>query len=148
MFAPVVPAINDHELERVVEASAKGRGATTAGYVLLRLPGEVKDLFYEWLEMHYPDRAQKVRNRIHELRGGRDNDSRFGHRMRGQGTWAALLKSRFEASAVSMTSGAAARRRSPRRFFARQIALPARWNCGNRGVYSIEAGNADGGSVA
>ncbi len=97
MFAPVVPAINDHELEAVLDASAAA-GATTAGYVLLRLPGEVKDLFYEWLDTHYPDRAQKVRNRIRELRGGRDNDSRFGHRMRGQGPWAELLKRRFEAS--------------------------------------------------
>jgi DNA repair photolyase len=97
MYAPVVPAINDHELEAILEAGA-AQGATTAGYVLLRLPGEVRELFYEWLELHYPDRAQKVRNRIRELRGGRDNDSRFGHRMRGQGTWAALLKSRFEAS--------------------------------------------------
>ena len=97
MYAPVVPAINDHELEAILEAGA-AQGATTAGYVLLRLPGEVRDLFYEWLDLHYPDRAQKVRNRIRELRGGRDNDSRFGHRMRGQGTWAALLKSRFEAS--------------------------------------------------
>ncbi len=97
MYAPVVPAINDHELEAVLEASA-AQGAATAGYVVLRLPGEVKDLFYEWLELHYPERAQKVRNRIRELRGGRDNDARFGHRMRGQGTWAALLRSRFEAS--------------------------------------------------
>jgi DNA repair photolyase len=97
MYAPVVPAINDHELEAILEAGA-AQGAATAGYVLLRLPGEVKELFYEWLELHYPDRAQKVRNRIRELRGGRDNDSRFGHRMRGQGNWAALLKSRFEAS--------------------------------------------------
>ena len=97
MYAPVVPAINDHELEAVLEAAA-GQGAATAGYVLLRLPGEVKDLFYEWLALHYPDRVGKVRNRIRDLRGGRDNDSRFGHRMRGQGNWASLLKSRFEAS--------------------------------------------------
>ncbi len=97
MFAPVVPAINDHELEAVLDASAAA-GATTAGYVLLRLPGEVKDIFYEWLETHYPDRAQRVRNRIRELRGGRDNDSRFGHRMRGQGPWAELLKRRFHAA--------------------------------------------------
>lgn len=97
MYAPVVPAINDHELEAVLDASAAA-GATTAGYVLLRLPGEVKDLFFEWLELHFPDRAQKVRNRIRELRGGRDNDSRFGHRMRGQGPWAELLRRRFEAA--------------------------------------------------
>jgi DNA repair photolyase len=96
MYAPVVPAINDHELEAVLDASAAA-GATTAGYVLLRLPGEVKDLFFEWLELHFPDRAQKVRNRIRELRGGRDNDPRFGHRMRGQGPWAELLRRRFEA---------------------------------------------------
>jgi DNA repair photolyase len=96
MYAPVVPAINDHELEAVLDASAAA-GATTAGYVLLRLPGEVKDLFFEWLELHFPDRAQKVQNRIHELRGGRDNDPRFGHRMRGQGPWADLLRRRFEA---------------------------------------------------
>ena len=109
MFAPVVPAINDHELEAVLEASAAA-GATTAGYVLLRLPGEVKDLFYEWLELHYPDRAQKVRSRIQALRGGRDNDARFGHRMRGQGPWAELLRRRFEASCRrnGLTSGRAA----------------------------------------
>lgn len=97
MFAPVVPAINDHELESVLDASAAA-GAKTAGYVLLRLPGEVRDLFFEWLDLHFPDRAQRVRNRIRELRGGRDNDSRFGHRMRGQGPWAELLRRRFDAS--------------------------------------------------
>jgi DNA repair photolyase len=97
MYAPVVPAINDHELEAVLDAAAAA-GATTAGYVLLRLPGEVRDLFFEWLDLHFPDRAQKVRNRIRELRGGRDNDPRFGHRMRGQGPWAELLRRRFEAS--------------------------------------------------
>ncbi len=97
LFAPVVPAINDHELEAVLDASAAA-GAKTAGYVLLRLPGEVRVLFFEWLERHYPERAQRVRNRIRELRGGRDNDPRFGHRMRGQGPWAELLKRRFEAA--------------------------------------------------
>jgi DNA repair photolyase len=95
MFAPVVPAINDHELEDVLAAAAKA-GAKTAGYLLLRLPGEVRDIFYEWLDTHYPERANRVRNRIRELRGGRDNDPRFGHRMRGQGPWAALLRRRFE----------------------------------------------------
>ena len=97
MFAPVVPAINDHELEGVLEAALRA-GAESAGYLLLRLPGEVRDLFYEWLDTHYPDRAKRVRSRIHELRGGRDNDPRFGHRMRGQGPWADLLRRRFEES--------------------------------------------------
>ncbi len=95
MFAPVVPAINDHELESVLEKAAQA-GAKSAGYLLLRLPGEVRDLFYEWLQVHYPERANRVRNRIRELRGGRDYDPRFGHRMRGQGPWAVLLRRRFE----------------------------------------------------
>ena len=95
MYAPVVPAINDHELEAVLEAAAAA-GATTAGYVLLRLPGEVKDLFFEWLDLHFPDRAQKVRNRIRELRGGRDNDPRFGSRMSGTGNFAELIEKRFD----------------------------------------------------
>ena len=97
MYAPVIPAINDHELEAIVEAAGEA-GAGSVGYLLLRLPGEVRDLFYEWLDLHFPDRASRVRNRIHELRGGRDNDPRFGWRMRGAGPWAALLKNRFEAA--------------------------------------------------
>jgi DNA repair photolyase len=95
MFAPVIPAVNDHELEGVVAAAAAA-GAGSAGFVLLRLPGEVRDLFYEWLESHYPDRVNRVRSRIRQLRGGRDNDPRFGSRMRGQGPWADLLRRRFE----------------------------------------------------
>ena len=95
MFAPVIPALNDHELEAVVGASASA-GAGSMAYLLLRLPREVRDLFYEWLEAHFPDRADRVRNRIRELRGGLDNDPRFGARMRGSGPWADLLRSRFE----------------------------------------------------
>jgi len=97
MFAPVIPAINDHELEAVVEAAAAA-GAGSMGYILLRLPGEVRDLFYEWVGTHFPDRAARVRNRIRDLRGGRDNDPRFGSRMRGAGPWAELLKARFDAA--------------------------------------------------
>lgn len=97
MFAPVIPAVNDHELESVMAAAADA-GAGMAGYLLLRLPGEVRDLFFEWLETHYPERAVRVRNRIRELRGGRDNDPRFGMRIRGQGPWADLLRQRFEAA--------------------------------------------------
>jgi len=95
MYAPVIPAINDHELERIVEQAAKV-GAESVGYLLLRLPREVKDLFYEWLDAHFPDRAGRVRSRIHEMRDGRDNDPRFGWRMRGTGPWAELLERRFE----------------------------------------------------
>jgi DNA repair photolyase len=97
MYAPVIPAINDHELERIVEASAAA-GADSVAYLLLRLPREVRDLFYEWLDVHFPARAAKVRARIRELRGGADNDPRFGSRMRGQGPWAELLRGRFAAA--------------------------------------------------
>jgi len=97
MYAPVIPAINDHELERIVEAAAAA-GAGSTGYILLRLPGAVRDLFYEWVGEHYPDRASRVRSRIRELRNGHDNDPRFGSRMRGSGPWADLLKARFDAA--------------------------------------------------
>ncbi|HEY2275529.1 MAG TPA: PA0069 family radical SAM protein [Steroidobacteraceae bacterium] len=95
MVAPVIPAITDHEMERILEASAAA-GVRWAGYVLLRLPYEVKDLFREWLAEHYPDRAAHVMSLIHEMRGGRDNDPRFGSRMRGTGPYAQLLRSRFK----------------------------------------------------
>ncbi|HTW37858.1 MAG TPA: PA0069 family radical SAM protein [Steroidobacteraceae bacterium] len=95
LVAPVIPAITDHELERIVEAAAAA-GATSAGYVLLRLPYEVKSLFREWLAEHYPQRAEHVMSLIHALRGGADNDPRFGHRMRGTGPFAELLARRFQ----------------------------------------------------
>src|SRR5580704_16970073 len=94
MVAPVIPAITDHEMERILEACAAA-GARWAGYVLLRLPYEVKDLFREWLAAHYPDRAAHVMSLIHEMRGGRDNDPDFGSRMRGTGPYALLLRNRF-----------------------------------------------------
>lgn len=95
MVAPVIPAITDHEMERILEACAAA-GARWAGYVLLRLPYEVKDLFREWLAEHYPERAAHVMSLIHEMRGGRDNDPRFGSRMRGTGPYALLLRNRFK----------------------------------------------------
>ena len=95
MTAPMIPAINDAELESLLEAAA-GAGATRAGYVLLRLPHEIKDLFRDWLAEHYPQRAAHVMSLVQQSRGGKDNDPRFGKRMRGTGPWAALLRSRFE----------------------------------------------------
>ncbi len=95
MMAPVIPALTDHELENILEASAAA-GAQTAGYVMLRLPHEVKDLFREWLQTHEPLKAAHVISRVHELRGGRDNDPRFGTRQRGEGVFADLFKKRFE----------------------------------------------------
>jgi len=95
MVAPVIPAITDHELEAIL-AAARGAGATSASYVLLRLPHEVAPLFREWLAAHYPDRAKHVMSLIAQTRGGRDYDATFGLRMRGTGPFADLLRTRFD----------------------------------------------------
>ncbi|MDB6091567.1 MAG: radical protein [Gammaproteobacteria bacterium] len=95
MVAPVIPAITDHEMEPILEA-ATAAGARWAGYVLLRLPYEIKDLFRDWLTEHFPDRAAHVMSLIRDMRGGRDNDPRFGTRMRGTGPIAELLRNRFK----------------------------------------------------
>lgn len=94
LFAPLIPALNDHEMEAVVEA-AHAAGARSAGYVLLRLPHELSGLFEDWLATHAPDRAARVMSRIAELRGGKANDPRFGHRMRGEGVIAQLYGQRM-----------------------------------------------------
>ncbi|MFC4347472.1 PA0069 family radical SAM protein [Kordiimonas lipolytica] len=94
MFAPVIPALNDHEMEAVLSAAAHA-GAKEAGYILLRLPLELTDLFEEWLDEHYPDRKSRVLNRLKELRGGKLNDPRFKHRMKGSGFEADLMRQRF-----------------------------------------------------
>ena len=95
LVAPIIPALNDCEAEAVLER-VKDAGAQSAGYVLLRLPLEIKDLFIEWLEVHFPDRKDKILNLVRETRGGSLYVSRFGERQRGQGPYAALLRSRFE----------------------------------------------------
>lgn len=97
MVAPVIPVLTDHEMEAILEASADA-GALWAGYVLLRLPYEIKDLFREWLAEHYPLRAAHVMSVIQDMRGGKDNDPRFGTRMKGSGPYAELLRSRFRAA--------------------------------------------------
>jgi DNA repair photolyase len=94
MIAPVVPFLTDHEIEDIVEAAAHA-GARRAAYLMLRLPLEVKDLFSEWLRAHYPDKAAHVMSRQRALRGGRENDSRFGFRHSGQGEFADLIRQRF-----------------------------------------------------
>ena len=95
LVAPVIPVLTDHEIERVLEASAAA-GASSAGYVMLRLPHEVKTLFREWLDAHFPDSAGHVMARVADLRAGRDNDPAFGTRMSGQGAFAALVRQRFK----------------------------------------------------
>jgi DNA repair photolyase len=94
LVAPLIPVLTDGELERILD-TARAAGATAAGYVLLRLPHELKELFSAWLEAHAPLKAAHVLNRIRELRGGKDYDSRFGARMHGTGEYAALIAKRF-----------------------------------------------------
>ena len=97
MFAPAIPGLNDHEMEAVLERAAQA-GASGAGYVALRLPREIKDLFREWLESDHPDRARRVMSLVRQMRGGKDYDAEWGARMRGQGPVAELMKTRFEAA--------------------------------------------------
>ena len=95
MVAPLIPQLNDRDLEAILEAAARS-GAVAAGWILLRLPLEVAPLFREWLDAHYPLRAAHVISIVQQMRGGRDYDATFGTRMRGEGTFAKLVEKRFE----------------------------------------------------
>ena len=95
MVAPVIPALTDHEMERILDA-AKANGAQDAGYILLRLPHEVSGLFKEWLLRHYPDRYTHVLSLMRSMRGGKDYKAEFGTRMRGVGPYAWQLGRRFD----------------------------------------------------
>jgi DNA repair photolyase len=95
MFAPVIPAINDAEMEDVLAAGAEA-GATSAGYILVRLPLEIEALFQEWLTTHFPDRARRVMTRLRDMRGGDAYRAEWGTRMTGTGPEAELLRRRFE----------------------------------------------------
>jgi DNA repair photolyase len=95
MVAPIIPAINDAEIERVLDAAVLA-GVKNAGYVMLRLPLELRDLFREWLREHFPDREKHVFTLIREMRGGKDYDATFGRRMTGTGPYAWMIGRRFE----------------------------------------------------
>src|SRR5467141_706219 len=95
MVAALIPGLNDKTLEEVLEAAAAA-GAAEAAYVIMRLPNELKELFKEWLAAHYPERAGHVISIVRQMRGGRDNDPRFGSRMTGTGLFAELIEKRFE----------------------------------------------------
>jgi DNA repair photolyase len=92
--SPLIPFLNEPELERILQA-ARDAGASSAFSIVLRLPWEVNPLFQQWLAQHVPERAERIMARVREMRGGRDNDSRFGTRMTGQGVWAELLRQRL-----------------------------------------------------
>ena len=97
-ISPIIPAITDHEIEAIMAAAAEA-GAIRASYILMRLPFEVAPLFRAWLAAHYPDRADKVMHMVQDIRGGRDNDAQFFTRMRGQGVWAQLIRTRVKRAA-------------------------------------------------
>jgi DNA repair photolyase len=96
-FAPVIPGLNDHEMEAVLERAAEA-GAVAAHYVALRLPYEIKDLFREWLETDHPDRARRVMSLVRQMRGGKDYDATWGKRATGEGPVAAIMARRFNAA--------------------------------------------------
>ena len=95
IMGPVIPFLNDAEIESVLEAAAQA-GARRATWILLRLPLEIAELFEDWLQRHYPDRAEHVMNRIRDMRGGKVYDSTFGKRMSGQGIYTDLIRQRFD----------------------------------------------------
>lgn len=96
--APVIPFITEPDIEKILQAAALA-GATSAHYTVLRLPWEVNTLFQQWLQAHFPERAQRVMNRVREMRGGKDYDADFATRMHGEGVWADLIGQRFRRAA-------------------------------------------------
>jgi DNA repair photolyase len=107
-IAPVIPFVTEPDLERVLTAAMEA-GAVGASYIVLRLPWEVSPLFQQWLEAHFPDRAQRVMNRVRDMRDGKDYDSSFGTRMHGEGVWADLIRQRFEKAVKRLGLNARAR---------------------------------------
>ena len=95
MVAPVIPALTDHELEAILSAG-RDHGAVAASWIMLRLPLEVSPLFRDWLAVHYGDRAARIMARVREMHGGQDYSAEWGRRMRGEGTYAALIARRYE----------------------------------------------------
>lgn len=98
LVAPIIPMLTDRWLEGIIERAAQA-GARMASYTIMRLPYELKDLVREWLELHFPERAEHVMSLIKQMRGGKENDPRFGSRMRGEGEFAALIRQRFSIAA-------------------------------------------------
>lgn len=98
MMGPIIPGLNDHEIENILKA-ARNAGAAEAGYTMLRLPFEVKDIFKDWLAREHPDRAAKVMSHVKEVRGGRENDPSFGTRQTGTGPMAWMIGRRFQMAA-------------------------------------------------
>jgi DNA repair photolyase len=110
LVAPMIPFLNDKDMESVLEAAHEA-GARMAGYTIVRLPWEVKDLFKDWLERNYPLKAAHIMARIRDMRGGRENDPEFGSRMRGEGPFAELIRMRFDVACKRLGLNAGERNR-------------------------------------
>ena len=106
--APIIPFVTDQDVEKILSA-AFDAGATHAGYTILRLPWEVNPLFQQWLEVHFPDRAERVMNRVRDMRGGKNYDATFGSRMHGEGLWADMIRQRFEKTSKRFSLGRSSR---------------------------------------
>ena len=133
--APIIPFVTEPEIEKILEA-AHDAGAVSAHYVVLRLPWEVNPLFQEWLQAHFPDRAQRVMNRVRDMRGGKDYDSDFSKRMHGEGVWADLIRQRVSKTVerLGMSGGLSGRfGRLDSSQFRRPLVVPptAAKQCGN-----------------
>ncbi len=100
LVAPLIPGLNDEQIPAILEAAAE-RGAHDAGYVLLRLPGPVEEIFVDWVEDHFPNRKNRILGRLRNLRDGSLNNTEFGRRMRGEGEWARTYKQLFRSARAS-----------------------------------------------
>jgi len=111
LIAPVIPAVNDREIESIIERAAAS-GVSHASWIFLRLPNELKQIFPEWLETHMPDRAAHVMSLVRQASGGRDYDNRFGVRQRGRGPYAEMIDKRFRAACKRYGIGSGTSRRA------------------------------------
>lgn len=142
--APIIPFVTEPEIERILEA-ARDAGAVSAHYVVLRLPFEVNPLFQQWLEAHFPERAQRVMNRVRDMRGGKDYDSEWGKRMQGEGVWADLIHQRFTKAVERLGLGKLRSRfdRLDASQFRRPLVVPAALQAKNGKSGARSAGQLD-----
>jgi DNA repair photolyase len=140
-IAPIIPFVTEPDIERLLEA-VKQAGAVSAHYTVLRLPWEVAPLFREWLQAHFPERAQRVMNRVREMRGGKDYDSSFDTRMKGEGVWAELIRQRFKIASerLGLTGHGSRFQRMDASQFTRPLVVPP---LGARARTAAAAGQLD-----